>query len=87
MQEESLNQVNTFIDNLVVDLHNDPFIVRERCISYMAACGSRAEENIDKAFEVAVLGCSLDDQKRIRRRLQGLLNYIEYSHKVKTVDD
>lgn len=87
MQEESLNQVNTFIDNLVVDLHNDPFVVRDRCISYMAACGSRPEENIDKGFEVAVLGCSLDDQKRVRRRLQGLLNYIEYSHKVKTVDD
>lgn len=87
MQEESLHQVNTFIDNLVIDLHGDPYIVKERCMSYMAACGSKSDDNVDKIFESAVLGCSLDDQKRIRRRLQGLLNYIEYSNKVCAADD
>lgn len=88
MQEESLNQVNTFIDNLVIDLNGDPFVVKERCLSYVAACGSsKLDENVDKSFETALLGCSLDDQKRIRRRLQGLLNYIEYSRKISSTDD
>lgn len=86
MQEECLNQVNTFIDNLVIDLHDDPLIVKDRCTSYMAACGSKSEE-VDKNFENAVLGCSLDDQKRIRRRLQGLMNYIDYFHKLSSIDD
>lgn len=87
MQEESLHQVNSFINNLVIELHDDPFAVKERCLSFMAACGSKSDENVDKSFELAVLGCSLDDQKRVRRRLQGLLNYIDYSNKISDVED
>lgn len=87
MQEESLHQVNSYINNLVIDLHDDPFAVKERCLSFMAACGSKSDENVDKGFETAVLGCSLDDQKRVRRRLQGLLNYIEYSNKISNLNE
>lgn len=87
MQEESLHQVNSYINNLVIDLPTDPYVVKDRCLSFMAACGSKSDENVDKSFEVAVLGCSLDDQKRVRRRLQGLLNYIDYSKKVSDMND
>jgi BCL2-associated athanogene 2 len=31
---------------------------------------------IDKKFESALLGCTLDDQKIVRKRLQALLNYL-----------
>jgi BCL2-associated athanogene 2 len=31
----------------------------------------------DKNFETAILGCTLDDQKRVKKRLQGLLDYID----------
>lgn len=87
MQEESLNQVNTYIDSLVVDLHGDPTIVKDRCISYMAACASKSDENVDKTFESAVLGCSLDDQKRVRRRLQGLMNYIDHAFEISSAEE
>jgi len=32
--------------------------------------------NVDKKFENALLGCTLDDQKNIKKRLQALMNYL-----------
>lgn len=31
---------------------------------------------IDKKFESALLGCTLDDQKNIKKRLQALMGYL-----------
>lgn len=30
---------------------------------------------VDATFEAAVLGCTLEDQKRVKKRLSGLLSY------------
>lgn len=44
----------------------------------MNACSEHIVDGItDKNFETALLGCTLDDQKRIKKRLQGLLNYVD----------
>lgn len=77
-QEDALHEVNRFIDSLVVGLRADPFGTKSRCLSFMNSCTSTtAEGAVDKNFETAILGCALDDQKRVRRRLQGLLDYID----------
>lgn len=78
MQEEALFQVNHLIDGLVVDLRNDHDAAKQRCVSYVNACSSIMVEGImDKKFESALLGCTIDDQKRVKKRLQGLLSYFE----------
>ncbi|XP_022913897.2 BAG family molecular chaperone regulator 2 isoform X1 [Onthophagus taurus] len=77
-QEEALHQVNHLIDSLVITLKTDAEQARERCISYMNACASHNVYGItDKKFENALLGCTLDDQKRVKKRLHGLLSYLE----------
>uniref|UniRef100_A0A8D9BV40 BAG family molecular chaperone regulator 2 n=2 Tax=Cacopsylla melanoneura TaxID=428564 RepID=A0A8D9BV40_9HEMI len=78
-QVDSLHQVNCLIDNLVVGIKDSPEPTRIRCMSYVSACSSYSSESDppgDKAFETAVLGCALDDQKKIRQRLHGLLDYM-----------
>lgn len=78
MQEEALHQVNHYIDNLVRALQSDPLNAKAKCISYMNACSSNQEDGTtDKQFESALLGCTVDDQKRVKKRLQGLLHYFD----------
>jgi BCL2-associated athanogene 2 len=43
----------------------------------MNACSSHSTGHSDKIFETAILGCTLDDQKKIKKRLQGLSDYID----------
>lgn len=76
-QEEALFQVNRLIDSLVVDFKNSPAPSRIKCESYMAACSAQPQFAVDERFEVALLGCTLDDQKRIKKRLQGLMDYLD----------
>lgn len=77
-QEEALFQVNHLIDGLVIALKSDPESAKAKCVTYMNACSSNVVEGItDKIFESALLGCTVDDQKKVKRRLQGLLTYFE----------
>ncbi|XP_020286879.1 BAG family molecular chaperone regulator 2 [Pseudomyrmex gracilis] len=80
IQEEALHQVNGLIDSLVVGLRQDPSGTRQRCAEFMNACSSHGMGHSDKIFETAILGCTLDDQKRVKKRLQGLLDYIDKMH-------
>ncbi|XP_012255276.2 BAG family molecular chaperone regulator 2 [Athalia rosae] len=80
VQEEALHQVNGLIDGLIIGLRDDPSGTRRRCTSFMNACSSHTFGDTDKNFETAILGCTLDDQKRIKKRLQGLLDYINKTH-------
>lgn len=75
-----LVQVNGLIDSLIINLRHDPSSTRQRCAEFMNACSSHGMGHSDKIFETAILGCTLDDQKRIKKRLQGLLDYIDKMH-------
>lgn len=70
-------QVNMYIDQLVMSVHVDGVVAHTRCQTYMNACTSQPDPSTgtDKNFESAILGCTLDDQKRVKKRLQGLLEY------------
>lgn len=81
-QEDALHQVNSLIDSLLTV--NDRLLARQRCQTFLNACSvhddpANALENehtVDKKFEAAVLGCALDDQKTIKKRLQALMTYL-----------
>ncbi|XP_045481123.1 BAG family molecular chaperone regulator 2 [Harmonia axyridis] len=78
LQEEALHQVNHLIDGLIMYVKTDADFAKAKCLSYMNACSSHVEEGVtDKNFESALLGCTVDDQKRVKKRLQGLLNYFD----------
>lgn len=82
-QEESLHQVNQLIDELLLS-SSDHFNCRQKCQQYLNACSTNEphldDRNlqlvVDKKFEMALLGCSLDDQKRVKQRLHSLLIYL-----------
>ncbi|XP_054732302.1 BAG family molecular chaperone regulator 2-like isoform X3 [Anastrepha obliqua] len=86
-QEDALSQINELIDIMIT--MGDPVLARQRCQQYLNACCSAAEAAesyeygvdvdagpIDKKFEGALLGCTLDDQKNIKKRLQALMGYL-----------
>uniref|UniRef100_T1H154 BAG domain-containing protein n=1 Tax=Megaselia scalaris TaxID=36166 RepID=T1H154_MEGSC len=86
-QEDSLSQVNALIDAMITA--GDPVISRQRCQHYLNSCSDNHSFNlydgahssidtsiVDKKFESALLGCTLDDQKNIKKRLSALMNYL-----------
>ena len=105
-QEDSLSQINMFIDMMIT--MGDPVLSRQRCQQYLNSCSSSTEHNtadgssaggnlvtypecstetdgefemdgdcpVDKKFESALLGCTLDDQKNIKKRLNALMGYL-----------
>lgn len=84
-QEDSLHHVNSLIDAVISG--PDSVVSRLRCQQFLNACsttdtgtGSYSELDpamcSDKKFESALLGCTLDDQKTIKKRLQALLTYL-----------
>lgn len=75
-QQNCLEEINTMIDRIVNTLREDPDNAKAMCQAYIASCSPLENELGCKVFETAVLGCTLDDQKRIIKRLQGLLDYI-----------
>lgn len=82
-QEDCLHRVNSMIDEIIS--RSDPAVSRLRCQQFLNACcttdtttytGLDPNMCSDKSFENALLGCTLDDQKIIKKRLQALLDYL-----------
>lgn len=82
-QEEALHQVNSMIDSLIT--FNDRTMARQRCQMFLNACSvhddvnnelTAIEQMVDKKFENSVLGCTLDDQKIIKKRILALMTYL-----------
>lgn len=81
-QEDALHQVNGLIDSLLT--LSDRMSARQRCQTFLNACSVHDDQSstheiepiVDKKFEVSVLGCTLDDQKIIKKRLQALMTYL-----------
>lgn len=82
-QEDCLHRVNSLIDEIISK--SDPAVSRMRCQQFLNACSTTDTTAYteldptmcsDKMFENALLGCTLDDQKIIKKRLQALLDYL-----------
>lgn len=69
--------INIMIDEVI--RLSDPIKKRQKFLQFYASCSSDYQQSDthlidDKKFETQLLGCTLDDQKRIKRRVKNLMN-------------
>lgn len=81
-QQESLSHATRMIDEIVDKLLNDLEDSRSHLMMLYGACTSDVPSvPIDQKFQSVVIGCAIEDQKKIKRRLETLLRHIENSDK------
>jgi len=77
-QQESLHHVNRAIDTLIFQIQTDTMQANIMCSSYLSAAGMEIERSpSDPRFEQHLLGCTVEDQKNVKKRLMGLLDHIK----------
>lgn len=81
-QEEALQKATSIIDEIVKKLLDDMEGSRQKLLALHAACVTEAPAiPIDQKFQAIVIGCALEDQKNIKRRLETLLRNVENAEK------
>ncbi|XP_020856164.1 BAG family molecular chaperone regulator 2 isoform X1 [Phascolarctos cinereus] len=81
-QQESLRHATMIIDEVVSKFLDDLENAKSHLMSLYGACSSEVPPGpIDQKFQSIVIGCALEDQKKIKRRLETLLRNIENSDK------
>ncbi|XP_034504182.1 BAG family molecular chaperone regulator 2 isoform X2 [Ailuropoda melanoleuca] len=81
-QEESLKHATRIIDEVVSKFLDDLGNAKSHLMSLYSACSSEVPPGpVDQKFQSIVIGCALEDQKKIKRRLETLLRNIENSDK------
>uniref|UniRef100_A0A8C9N171 BAG cochaperone 2 n=1 Tax=Serinus canaria TaxID=9135 RepID=A0A8C9N171_SERCA len=81
-QQESLLHATKMIDEIVNKLLDDLEDAKMRLMSLYGACTSDVPAGpIDQKFQSVVIGCAIEDQKKIKRRLETLLRNLENSEK------
>lgn len=81
-QEEALHRATSIIDELVKKLIDDMDSGRQKLLALHAACVTEAAPvPIDQKFQAIVISCALEDQKKIKRRLETLLRNVENAEK------
>nr|XP_019945398.1 PREDICTED: BAG family molecular chaperone regulator 2 [Paralichthys olivaceus] len=88
MQEDALHKATSIIDEIVKKLLNDMDDGRKQLLALHAACVTEAPPvAIDQKFQALVISCALEDQKKIKRRLETLLRNVENAEKnIKIMD-
>ncbi|XP_009331525.1 PREDICTED: BAG family molecular chaperone regulator 2 [Pygoscelis adeliae] len=77
-----LMHATKMIDEIVNKLLDDLEDAKIRLMSLYGACTSDVPAGpIDQKFQSVVIGCAIEDQKKIKRRLETLLRNIENSEK------
>uniref|UniRef100_A0A8C8DBJ9 BCL2 associated athanogene 2 n=1 Tax=Oryzias sinensis TaxID=183150 RepID=A0A8C8DBJ9_9TELE len=87
-QEEALRKATSMIDEIVKKLLVDMEGGRQQLMALHAACVTEAPPvPIDQKFQVVVISCSLEDQKKIKQRLETLVRNVENAEKnIKIMD-
>ncbi|KAM5273651.1 BAG family molecular chaperone regulator 2-like [Ctenodactylus gundi] len=81
-QQEFLKHATRIIDAVVDKFLDDLGNARSHLISLRGACLSEVPPGpVDQKFQSIVIGCALEDQKKIKRRLETLLRSIENADK------
>ncbi|EPY73225.1 zinc finger protein 451 [Camelus ferus] len=81
-QQESLKHATRIIDEVVSKFLDDLGNAKSHLMSLYSACSSEVPPGpVDQKFQSIVIGCALEDQKKIKRRLETLLRNIENSDK------
>ncbi|XP_068423974.1 BAG family molecular chaperone regulator 2 [Clinocottus analis] len=87
-QEEALHKATSVIDEIVKKLLDNMDSGRQQLQSLHAACVTEATHvPIDQKFQAMVISCALEDQKKIKRRLETLMRNVENAEKnIKIMD-
>ncbi|KAM6956726.1 BAG family molecular chaperone regulator 2 [Aplochiton taeniatus] len=88
-QNDALRQATSVIDEIVAKLMDDMDGSRKSLTALHAACVTEALPiPIDQKFQALVISCALEDQKKIKRRLETLLRNVDNSEKtIKIMDN
>lgn len=81
-QSRALDEVNKIIQAVVVKMQDDLSAAKEEVKRFLNAC-SPDEPNgpIDQRFQIKIVECTADDQKKIRRKLAQIIAQIERAEK------
>jgi len=74
-QLKALENVNLFIEKLSDAIKTNRELAKQICQSYLSACSSDQFKSIpvDEKFQKIIIQCAVDDQKKIRKKLENLL--------------
>ncbi|XP_030234449.1 BAG family molecular chaperone regulator 2 [Gadus morhua] len=88
-QDDALRQATSMIDEIVKKLLEDTGSNRQRLMALHAACVTEAPPvAIDQKFQAIVISCALEDQKKIKRRLETLIrNVFNAENTIKLMDN
>ncbi|KAG7462798.1 hypothetical protein MATL_G00188570 [Megalops atlanticus] len=82
LQEEALRKATSIIDEIVAKVLDDLDAAKKRLMALHAACVTDAPPvPIDQKFQSIVISCALEDQKKIKRRLETLIRNMDNSEK------
>ncbi|KAJ8359998.1 hypothetical protein SKAU_G00165230 [Synaphobranchus kaupii] len=87
-QEEALRKATSLIDEIVAKVLDDLDSARKRLIALHAACVTDVPPMpIDQKFQIVVISCALEDQKKIKRRLETLIRNMDNADKTIRIMD
>lgn len=87
-QEDALQKAMALIDDIAKKVLDDMEGARKRLMALHAACVTDAPPvPIDQKFQSIVISCALEDQKKIKRRLETLIRSMDNAEKnIKIMD-
>lgn len=81
-QASSLKQATTMIDDILKKVMDSMENGKNQLVSLYGACTSEVlSAPIDQKFQSIIIGCAIEDQKKIKRRLETLIRNIDSSEK------
>ncbi|XP_016332636.1 BAG family molecular chaperone regulator 2 isoform X2 [Sinocyclocheilus anshuiensis] len=88
-QEEALKKATAIIDEIAGKVLEDMEEARKRLQALHAACVTDAPPvPLDQKFQSVVISCALEDQKKIKRRLETLIRNMDNAEKtIKMMDN
>ncbi|XP_030628833.1 BAG family molecular chaperone regulator 2 [Chanos chanos] len=88
-QDDALKKATALIDEIAAKVLDDIEGARKKLEAFHAACITEAPPvPIDQKFQSIVISCALDDQKKIKRRLETLIRNIDNAEKnIKIMDN
>ncbi|MBN3270997.1 BAG2 regulator, partial [Polyodon spathula] len=87
-QQDALSKATSIVDEIAGEILDDLEGGRKRLLSLLAACVTEAPPvPIDQKFQSLVISCALEDQKKIKRRLETLIRNVDNSGKTIRIMD
>lgn len=88
-QEEAVKKAIAIIDEIATKMLEDMEAARKRLQALHAACVTDAPPvPVDQKFQSIVISCALEDQKKIKRRLETLIRNVDNAEKtIKIMDN